>query len=193
MPGITPESFTFQLGSEAALMPRTPAIAQDYQELLESNHERLARWFPEHDNSPTLGATRIELEERTKAWLEGSQLPLVIAVRTAETWRLGGAVTLLIDAPARSGEVGYWIDAEFEGCGLVTRAVTAVLDHAFGTIGLHRIELRTNPDNARSRSVARRLGFTEEGVLREAAAFPDEWRDEVVYGILAREWLEASH
>jgi len=68
-----------------------------------------------------------------------------------------------------------------------------VLDQAFGPLGLHRVELRTNPTNTRSRSVAQRLGFTQEGVLREAAAFPDERRDDVVYGLLAREWHKAAN
>jgi ribosomal-protein-serine acetyltransferase len=99
----------------------------------------------------------------------------------------------LIHGPARSAEVGYWLDAGFEGRGLVTRAVTAVLDHAFGPLGLHRVELRTNPTNKRSRSVAQRLGFTQEGVLREVAAFPNERRDDVVYGLLAREWHKAAN
>ena len=64
---------------------------------------------------------------------------------------------------------------------------------AFGPLGLHRVELRTNPTNKRSQSVAQRLGFTQEGVLREAAAFPDERRDDVVYGLLAREWHEGAN
>ena len=70
----------------------------------------------------------------------------------------------------------------------MTRTVTALLDHGFGPLGLRRISLHTTVDNVRSRAVARRLGFTEEGVLRDAVAFPGELRDEVVYGLLADEW-----
>jgi ribosomal-protein-serine acetyltransferase len=88
--------------------------------------------------------------------------------------------------------VGYWLDAGFVGRGLVTRAVTAVLDHAFGPLGLDRVGLRTVIDNALSRNVAERLGFTQEGVLREYAAFPDERRDLVLYGLLAPEWRKAN-
>lgn len=185
--------FTCPLGDDAALVPRTVAIVEAYQALLVANYQRLARWFPgAFDTPPTLEGTRADLERGGQAWLEGSQLPLAITVK-AETGRLlAGWVNLLIDVQARSAEVGYWLDAGFEGRGLVTRAVTAVLDHAFGPLGLHRVELQTTADNARSQRVAQRLGFTQEGVLREAAAFPTERRDVVVHGLLAREWRHAA-
>lgn len=169
---IDPALFTLTLGDDAALIPRTAAIAEAYQALLEINSERLAHWFPGFANPPTPDATRFELEKRGRAWLEGSQLPLAIAIRDGDTWRLAGAVTLLIDGSAQSGEVGYWIDAGFEGRGLVTRAVTAVLDQAFGPLGLHRVELRTNPTNNRSRSVPHRLGFTQEASCVKQLLFP---------------------
>jgi ribosomal-protein-serine acetyltransferase len=191
---VTAALFTWPLGDDAALIPRTVAIGEAYQALLEVNYERLAHWFPgTFDKPPTLDGTRADLERSGQGWLKGSQLPLAIAVKADDRWRLVGWVNLLIDWPARSAEVGYWLDAEFEGRGLVTRAVTAVLDHAFGPLGLHRVELQTTTDNKRSRSVAQRLGFTQEGVLREAAAFPDERRDDVVYGLLAREWHKAAN
>ncbi|HET6499864.1 MAG TPA: GNAT family protein [Amycolatopsis sp.] len=184
--------FTCPLGDDGVLIPRTVAIAEGYQALLEVNHERLAAWFPGFDKPPTPEGTRAELARSGQAWLDGSQLPVAIAVRAEGGWRLVGAVNLMIDSTARSAEVGYWLDSGFEGRGLATRAVTAVLDQAFGPLGLHRVELRTNPGNQRSRSVAERLGFTQEGLLREAAPFPGERRDEVVFGLLAREWHQAA-
>ena len=193
MSTVTPAMFTCPLGDDAALIPRTVAIAEAHQSLLMANYERLAHWDPGYDadNPATLDETRSRLEQQGRAWLEGTQLPLDIAVPTGQDWRLVGAVSLRFDMAMRTGEIGYWIDAAFEGRGLVTRAVTAVLDQAFGPIGLDRVELRTGTDNARSRSVARRLGFTEEGLLREAVVFPNGQRDgDVVYGLLAREWLK---
>lgn len=185
--------FSCPLGDDAALIPRTIAIAEAYQALLAANYARLAHWFPgAFDTPPTLEKTRADLERAGRAWLDGSQLPLAISVKAENGWRLAGWVNLLIDVPAGSAEVGYWLDAGFEGRGLVTRAVTAVLDHAFGPLGLHRVELQTTTNNTRSRRVAERLGFTQEGVLREAAAFPGERRDVVVHGLLAREWHSAA-
>jgi ribosomal-protein-serine acetyltransferase len=190
---VTPAMFTCPLGDDAALIPRTVAIAEAHQALLMANYERLARWDPDFDagRPATLEETRARLEQQGRAWLEGTRLPVDIAVPAGQDWRLVGAVSLRFDPAMRTGEIGYWIDAAFEGRGLVTRAVTAVLDQAFGPIGLDRVELRTGTDNARSRGVARRLGFTEEGLLREAVVFSDGQRDDdLVYGLLAREWLK---
>jgi ribosomal-protein-serine acetyltransferase len=191
---VTAALFTWPLGDDAALIPRTVAIAEAHYALVEANYERLARWFPDaFQEPPTLEGVRANLERAGQWWLEGSLLPLSIAVKAEDGWRLVGWAQLEIDGPARSGEVGYWLDAGFVGRGLVTRAVTAVLDHAFGPLGLDRVGLPTTIDNTRSRSVAERLGFTQEGVLREAAAFPGERRDLVVYGLLAREWRKAEN
>jgi ribosomal-protein-serine acetyltransferase len=54
------------------------------------------------------------------------------------------------------------------------------------------VALHTDAANERSRALARRLGFVEEGLLRKGLAFPDERRDEAVYGLLASEWKRRS-
>ena len=60
---VTAALFTCPLGDDAALIPRTVAIAEAYQALLEANYERLARWFPgAFDTPPTLEGTRADLE-----------------------------------------------------------------------------------------------------------------------------------
>lgn len=185
--------FTWSLGDDAALVLRTAAITEAHFALVEANYQRLAQWFPDaFQEPPVLEVTRANLQEAGQAWQEGELLPLSIAVKSEDRWRLVGWAQLEIDPRARSAEVGYWLDAGFVGRGLVTRTLTALLDHAFGTLGLLRVGLRTTIDNARSRNVAERLGFTQEGILREAAAFPDERRDLVIYGLLAREWHQAT-
>jgi len=191
---VTTALFTWPLGDDAVLIPRTAAVAEAHLALVEVNYKRLAGWFPDaFQEPPTLEEVRANLARAGQGWLEGSLLPLSIAVKAEGGWRLVGWAQLEIDRAGRRAEVGYWLDAGFVGRGLVTRAVTAMLDHAFGPLGLDRVGLQTTIDNQRSRSVAQRLGFTQEGVLREYAAFPDERRDLVVYGLLAREWRKAAN
>jgi ribosomal-protein-serine acetyltransferase len=190
---VTAALFTWPLGDDVVLIPRTVAMTDAHFALVQANYERLGRWFPDaYQEPPTPEEARASMERAGQAWLDGSVLPLFLAVKAEDGWRLVGWVNLEIDRTARSAEVGYWLDAGFVGRGLVTRAVTAVLDHAFSTLGLDRVGLRTVADNIRSRNVAQRLGFTQEGVLREYAAFPTERRDLVVYGLLAREWRTAN-
>ena len=112
---------------------------------------------------------------------------MAIAVRDNVQWRLAGSVSLRINRYSRSGEIGYWIDGGYEGQGLASKAVAAILDQAFGPLSLDRVTLHTDAANNRSRALARRLGFTEEGLLRQALAFPGERRDEAAYGLLADE------
>ena len=93
---------------------------------------------------------------------------------------------LRINRYTQTGDVWYWIDAAFEGRGPVSRAVTILLDQAFGPFGLARVTVHTEAANQRSRALAARLGFTEEGLHRQAIAVRDQPRDEVVLR-LARE------
>jgi ribosomal-protein-serine acetyltransferase len=189
---IPPPMFSFPLSDDAVLILRTSAITEAYHEELAANHERLARWEPWAVKAPVLAETRSFLEASVRNWLDGSELPVAIALRKDGQWHVAGAASLRINSYARSAEVGYWIGGDYEGRGLITMTVAALLDQAFGPLGIERVTLQTDPANERSRAVARRLGFVEEAVLRQATAFPHERRDEVVYGLLADEWRRRS-
>ena len=193
MPILATAMFTFRLGADAALLPRTAALTEAYHEMLAANQQRLARWEPWAAQPPTPESTRSFLEASGRAWLEGTELPVAIAVPAGDRWQLAGSAGLRISAYSQSAEAGYWIDAAFEGRGLVTRAMTALLDQAFGPLGLARVTLHTEAANQRSRALATRLGFTEEGVHRQAISFPDGRRDQLAYGQLATEWLARAH
>lgn len=192
MTTIPPPMFSFPLSDDAALVPRTPSLAEPYHDLLAANHERLARWEPWAATPPVLADTRSFIEASARNWLAGTELPAVIAVRQDGQWQLAGSVSLRIDHYSRNGELGYWIDAAHEGRGLVSRAAAVVLDQAFGPLGLDRVSLHTDIANQRSRALARRLGFVEEGTLRQGLAFPAERRDMAAYSLLAAEWSRAS-
>jgi ribosomal-protein-serine acetyltransferase len=67
----------------------------------------------------------------------------------------------------------------------MTRAVRAVVEHAFKDLGLHRVEIRCAVGNARSRAIPERLGFRQEGVLRDAEHVLGRRLDVVLYSRLA--------
>jgi ribosomal-protein-serine acetyltransferase len=102
--------------------------------------------------------------------------------------RFIGRCGLRINPTVGSGDIGYWIDGDYEGRGLVTRAAEALISRAFEERALNRMELRTCVDNSRSRTVAERLGFTFEGILARGLHFRTRAEDVALYGVSARDW-----
>jgi len=84
--------------------------------------------------------------------------------------------------------LGYWLGASFQGQGLVTKACRHLIQYAFGVQKLNRLEIQCGVDNQRSRKVAERLDFTQDGILRQAWWSQGRFVDLVVYSLLASEW-----
>lgn len=75
-----------------------------------------------------------------------------------------------------------------QGKGLMTKACETLVRHAFEDLGLNRVEIRAAVDNRKSRAIPERLGFQQEGVLRDAEWLYDRYADLVVYAMLAKDW-----
>jgi ribosomal-protein-serine acetyltransferase len=83
--------------------------------------------------------------------------------------------------------IGYWLDQNAQGHGLMTAATRAMTLHALADLKLHRVEIRCAPENHKSRAIPKRLGFTEEGRLREVEWLYDHFGDLVCYSLLENE------
>ena len=86
-------------------------------------------------------------------------------------------------------EIGYMLSSAYHGRGLGTRAVARVLERLFEAWPfLHRVWLTTAADNRASQGLARKLGFTLEGVMREHYLIEGRRKDQQVWGLLRSEW-----
>ena len=85
----------------------------------------------------------------------------------------------------RGAHVGYWIGEEFAGRGITPTAVAMAADHAFIALRLHRLEVAMRPENGPSRRVAEKLGFRFEGERTAFLHIDGEWRDHLVYVLVA--------
>lgn len=109
-----------------------------------------------------------------------------IVLRT--TQQLCGCIGLRFDQANATAEMGYWIGVPFWNNGFCTEAARAVVDHAFSTRALHKIQARHLGCNLASGRVMQKIGMTREGTLREHVLRYDERHDLVCYGILRSEW-----
>jgi ribosomal-protein-serine acetyltransferase len=181
--------FTMPLGDSAELRLLEPWQAGEFLAHMERGREFVGRHIGLADAAADLGSAR--------AWLQS-----YADKAAADTGRLygiwldgllvGGVLFRVFDAAAGNCEAGCWLEPDAAGRGLVTRAARIIIDWAFRVRGMHRVEWLVAPANTPSINVAKRLGMTREGVLRENHPHHGARQDTEVWAVLAREWDPAS-
>ncbi|MEA2333717.1 MAG: ribosomal-protein-serine acetyltransferase [Solirubrobacteraceae bacterium] len=173
---------TSTLGSGHELRALSHADADELHALIERNRPRLARWMSwAHTQTPDDTDAFIRRAEEKAREGRGFHRCIVADGRIA-----GVAGFSTIDALNRSGAIGYWLDEDHQGRGLMTAAVAALTDHAFEHFELNRAEISADVENRASRAIAERLGFSLEGVARQAYRIVGErYSDDAVYSMLA--------
>jgi RimJ/RimL family protein N-acetyltransferase len=117
---------------------------------------------------------------------------LDLAVVERATGEYAGEVVLNeLDTANRACSFRIALRAAHRDRGLGTDASRLVLEHAFQTVGLHRISLQVYAFNPRARAVYERVGFRAEGVLRDALLWDGDFVDAITMSVLAPEW--ATH
>jgi len=123
----------------------------------------------------------------------------VHAMQLGERLRLGierlddaalvGTCTLFdLDPLCRSAELGYGLHPQAWGQGYMHEALMALLEYGFSELGLNRVMADVDPRNTASKKSLGRLGFIEEGLLRENCVIDGALADSALYGLLCREW-----
>lgn len=159
--------------------------AEELFRFTDENREHLRRWLTWVDASTSVDDTRRYIRDMLHRLAEGKEYGFGI-VRRGE---LVGSIGLRVIPEIAEAEIGYCLSEAAQGHGIVTRASEALLRFAFEDLGMHRVMIKCAKDNARSRAVPERLGFTLEGTFREREIAPGLGRqDELVYGLLRSGW-----
>jgi len=189
VPPGKPTLRVIELGDGLALHPASTDDATELFAAIDRNRARLRQWLPWISNHYSFHDALRFLEQAVTQNAEGSALTMLIR----SNGKICGAIGLhRIDYPNRASSIGYWIGNDHEGKGFITRACHAILDLAFLTYGLHRIEIRCATGNTRSTAIPIRLGFSEEGILKEAEWLYDHWVDLRVFGLIDVNWKKVS-
>lgn len=149
------------------------------------NADWLRPWEPTNPETPLFRSgvgpyVSMVLTMRKEA-RQGLAFPWVVTYNN----RFAGQLTVgaIVWGSARSAQIGYWVDRQVAGRGVIPTAVALAVDHCFFTVGLHRIEANIRPENAASRRVVEKLGFREEGIRRRHLHIDGAWRDHICYAL----------
>jgi ribosomal-protein-serine acetyltransferase len=177
--------FSHKLSENKELRLLEEHHAQELSDLTDRNREYLRAWLPWVDSSRTVEDRKKFIRDSLKQFAENKGF-------VAGIWyegRLAGVIGYdPIDWENRSTEVGYWLGEEYQGKGLATDACRALVDHAFGELGLNRVSIACATENKKSCAIPERLGFRREGVKHQAEWVYDHFVDHVVYAALASKW-----
>lgn len=168
-------------------LPRNADYPQWYR-LRSESRRFLEPWEPTwRADEMTESAFRGRVSRNEQEFSSGQAVPLFILERDSGVL-LGGITAGCIRRGASQGcMIGYWMGERHAGQGHMLAAVRLIIPYIFSTLQLHRIEAACIPDNRRSVRLLEKAGFQREGYLREYLKINGEWRDHVMFSLLARD------
>ncbi|WP_409250880.1 GNAT family N-acetyltransferase [Bacillus sp. SCS-153A] len=179
--------FRLEVDEDTSISLLQPRHAVHLFYLVDANRNRLGKWlsFPGKTNSV----------EDSKLFIEKS---LIRFGKNNGFWagiwsgsELAGAIGFLyVDSVHQKTEIGYWLGSKFEGRGLVTKSCECFIRHAFEEWKLNKVEINMASGNIQCKAVAKRLGFKQEGIIRDYEHLNGEYHDRIVFGMLQKEWLK---
>jgi ribosomal-protein-alanine N-acetyltransferase len=158
-----------------------PRHAQAVADFLKRNEAHFRPWDPPRraDDATVAGLTEAAVRAE-RAWQEDRDVRWVM-LPADEPDRVIGRIGLtgITRMAFQSCRLGYQLDAQCQGRGLMAEALRSVIAHAFGPLRLHRIEASYRPENPRSGRVLTRLGFVQTGLAPQYLFIDGAWRDHV--------------
>jgi ribosomal-protein-serine acetyltransferase len=178
-------TFELKINEKLSLKLRQSEDAEEMFLLTDKNREHLHPWLPWVDVTLVVEDTRRFIEKCKEKFEKKEAADFGICYEGKWIGSMGFHTINNVDEWA---EIGYWIDKDFEGRGIMTECVEAIIKYGFEDLNLHRIQIKCDSFNIRSKALPEKLGFKLEGVLRESNKSENTFSDELVFGVLKSEW-----
>jgi ribosomal-protein-alanine N-acetyltransferase len=187
-PSLTTRVVTARL----VLRPPRASDVAELRRLQRANLEHLRPWEPspqpgEDPTSLTAVANRVTKHRRD--WKRGDSYTLLVTLHEAGE-PIVGRVNFggILRGAFHNAYVGYWIDRDHQGRGLMTEAVLGAFGFAFGVARLHRLQIAIMPRNAASLRVIEKVGARREGFADRYLRIAGKWEDHVIFAVTQEEW-----
>jgi ribosomal-protein-alanine N-acetyltransferase len=187
--------------SKAPGWPATPSVgpvtlrpprlrdARAWSEVRIRNEEWLEPWEPssplDWDERNSVGSWPALHSALRSSARKGLMLPFMVSYGARLVGQLN--VSNIVHGALCSCTVGYWIDGAMAGRGITPTALALAIDHCFGPVGLHRVEVDIRPENTASLRVVEKLGLRREGFYERFLDIDGGWRDHIAFAITVEE------
>jgi ribosomal-protein-serine acetyltransferase len=184
-PPVIGRAFEGPVGDGVTLAPLALSDADQLFAITDASRDHLRPWMPWIGAVASPGDTREFIRSVVDQRQRNDGYQCAIRVDGAMAGIVGHH---RIDWPNRLTSIGYWLAADHQGKGIMTRCCSALIDFAFEELALNRVEISAAVENRRSLAVIERLGFLPEGHRREAEWVHGRFVDLKCYAVLRSEW-----
>lgn len=177
--------FSFQIEENLKLVLPLESDAEEINRVVRENLAELKRWMPWVTDEYSIETARDFIKTNLIELAENN----IFAAAVVFDRKIVGTIGFHhLNKDNKSVQIGYWLDKNRQGKGLITKCCAVLIDYAFDVLKLNRIQINCHIENVRSRAVPERLGFKLEGINRQVEWLNDSFHDWAVYAMLAEDW-----
>lgn len=177
--------FVYRIDEELSIKLVELNDAEKLYALIDKSRIYLREWLPWLDGTTSVEDTKEFIQSCLKNYAENQGITASILFNGV----IVGVVSYNhMDWTNKIAYIGYWLGEEYQGNGIMVRVVWVLTDYAFHHMGLNKVEIRAAEENEKSRVIPEKLGFVNEGCVRQAEWLYDHYVDHVVYGMLVEDW-----
>ena len=162
-----------------------PENAEEVFSVVDKNREYLREWLPWVDGTDKVDVTRGVIAEWQKDLEDKKEYIFGIFLNGKYVGNIGVHEK---NKNNNSRMIGYWLAADCQGRGIMTDCVRTLTDFCFDELDLNRVYILCALENKKSRAIPERLGYVQEGILQDGICLYGVYHDEVVYGVIKRNW-----
>ncbi len=178
-----------RIDEELGLHLARPELAAPIFAVVDAQRQYLRTWLPWVEDTKTVEDTMNFIQESMVHNSNGSRLTTFILYGEEMAGSLG---VVAYNRDHKKCELGYWLREDLQGKGIMAKALSSFCEHLFVAKGMNRLEILIAAGNEKSKSVAIRAGFKEEGVLRQALFMYDKFYSVALYSLIKNEWTKKT-
>lgn len=172
--------FTLNIGPDLQLAIVEPSFATRYLDIANEERAYLCKWLRWATHAHNEAFFVEFIRKSLQGYAEGKSMTCALVYQQ----KIVGNVSFNnIDQELKKVEVGYWLSQKYQGMGIMTKAVSFLIEYAFSELNMDKVEIYAAAENIASRRVCERLNMNLEGIISNYENINGDIIDHAVYGI----------